>query len=246
MPRRTLLLPILVLCALAAWIVGTRAHTFDEPFERDIVTAILMGRELAAGGRMYVDVIEFKPPGSFALWQLVEQTIGTRPFQVGVVNIVVAVLTMLGVYRAARALADASTAAGLWAAAFWALACGEMYLQANQPNIEVFMNLGVTWAVALLVAGKQGEPLGWRRGVGAGLLFSFATLQKHHLILVVGCLGIAWLVAALLEPREMRREKLAPRPSRRLHHRIDDRGVWLLVTAYFAVTDASRSSGARS
>src|SRR4051812_40876696 len=86
------ILPLLVLCALAAWIVVTRVHTLGEPLERDIVTSILMGRELASGGRMYVDVIEFKPPGSFVVWQLVDLAIGTQPFQVGVVNILVAVL----------------------------------------------------------------------------------------------------------------------------------------------------------
>ena len=82
------------------WIVLIRLHTADEPLERDISTQNMMGRVLADGGKMYVDTIEFKPPGMFVIWQIIHELVGTGPRIVVWVNILVTTLTMFGVYFA--------------------------------------------------------------------------------------------------------------------------------------------------
>ena len=180
-----------MLVLFSALILVARVRTFSEPYERDIATEILLGRELAAGSRMYVDVVEFKPPGSIVIWQLVHLTIGTSTIAVGLTNVVFSVLTLFGVYWAGRG-PRGSRMAGLWAAALWAIVGGERYLQANQPNIEVFMNAGIAWGVALLLTAHVCGATWWRYAL-AGVLLSFATLQKHHVVLVCVCLGSAWL-----------------------------------------------------
>jgi hypothetical protein len=168
---------------------------------------------MAAGKQMYVDMVEFKPPGSFAAWMLIHQTIGSEPPQVFAVAYFVSVMTMLAIYRCAAGLSG-SRAAGCWAAVFWALVNGERFIQGNQPNIEVFMNLFLAWGVAVLVprpgeVSETGEapPLPWWRFVIAGWLLSCATLQKHHTITTVGLLGIAWLIGGYLSraPRRWRK-----------------------------------------
>src|SRR5437762_2566260 len=135
---------------MAMLILAARMRTFSEPYDRDIATSILFGRELAAGAKMYVDLVEFKPPGAFVVWQVVHSLIGTSTTAVGLINVLFSVLTLLGVYWAGRG-ALGSRAGGLYAAAFWTVIGGELYLQANQPNIEVFMNTGIVWGVALLL-----------------------------------------------------------------------------------------------
>jgi hypothetical protein len=37
---------------------------------------------------------------------------------------------------------------GLWAVAFWTVAAGDLALQANQPNTEVFLTACLIWAFA--------------------------------------------------------------------------------------------------
>ena len=67
---------------------------------------------------------------------------------------------------------------GLWAAAFWALISGDMYLQANQPNTEVFQNLCLVWAFALLLR-MPGGRVALGRAATIAALFALASLYKH-------------------------------------------------------------------
>lgn len=201
LPRRPLLerkgwLVAAILIGLAAFIAAIRWHTRDEPLENDIVTYILMGREMAAGGRAYVDVLEFKPPGVFAIWQVVHQTFGSGPNVVYVINVTVATLTMLGCYWASS-VRPYGRMGGVLAAGAWALVGGEMRLQANQPNMEVFMNALIVAGFAAWLRIDTGAAAGRARFgwvVLAGMLLSAATLIKHHTILAIAGLAVAWIL----------------------------------------------------
>jgi 4-amino-4-deoxy-L-arabinose transferase-like glycosyltransferase len=211
----------------AGWIIATRLHTAAEPLERDIVTEVLMGRELAAGARMYVDVIEFKPPGSFVIWQGIHALVGSGPGIVCLVNIVVALISLGGAYWAGSA-GPWGRAGGLWAMVFWALICGDLGLEANQPNIEVFMNALMVWAFALWVRSDVARTP-WHRYVLIGLLAAMATLQKHHLIIAITAISAAWVCAD-----GWHWQRLRPRVARAVLIFATIAAAWLLMLCYFA------------
>ena len=81
-----------------------------------------------------------------------------------------AVVTLLGV-DAATTLMTGSAVAGLWAAASWTLVSADQALQANQPNIEVFMNVCLVW-LFVLVAARRTHP------VLIGVVGALASLYK--------------------------------------------------------------------
>ncbi len=175
-----------------SWIVFVRLHTASEPLERDISTQILMGRVLADGGKMYVDTIEFKPPGMFAIWQVIHQLVGTGPWVVVWVNILVTTLTMFGVY-AAGSVKPWGRVSGIWAAIFWALISGDMMLQANQPCNEVFMNMFMAWGIAIWLQADLAKQRQWNFVI-AGLMLGLVTLIKPALLTVV-LMILAWILA---------------------------------------------------
>ncbi|MGA2789082.1 MAG: glycosyltransferase family 39 protein, partial [Verrucomicrobiota bacterium] len=197
---------MLVFIACVAWIILTRLHTADEPLERDICTQIMMGRVLADGGRLYVDTVEFKPPGMFVIWQFVHQLVGTGPRVVLWVNILVTVLTLSGVYWAGSAKPWGRWG-GIWAMVFWTLIGGDMMLQANQPNNEVFINLFTIWGMAFWVRADS-APAGWKPYAVAGLFLGLATLIKPVLITVI-CMALARMLAGMFNLVALKRQVLA-------------------------------------
>lgn len=196
---------ILLLAALLAcfvWIMVTRLLTADEPLERDICTQILMGRVLVDGGKMYVDTVEFKPPGMFVIWQIIHELIGTGPNAVLWVNVFVTMVTLLGVFWAASAK-PWGRGAGIWAMSFWTVICGDMMLQANQPSNEVFMNAFMTWGIALWMRADSARS-GARQYAAAGLLLGIVTLIKP-VLLTVACMVLAWTLAEGMRPPALKR-----------------------------------------
>jgi len=194
---------LLIFTACVAWIVLTRLHTADEPLERDICTQILMGRELADGGKLYVDTIEFKPPGMFVIWQIIHQSVGTGPRVVLWANILVTTLSMFGVFWAGSAKPWGRWG-GIWAMCFWTLISGDMMLQANQPNNEVFINMFTIWGVAFWVRADSAQA-GWKHYVAAGLFLGLATLIKPVLVTVV-CMALARMLAGILNLAALKRQ----------------------------------------
>ena len=199
--RKTVLLGLVFLACLA-WIVLTRLHTAEEPLDRDICTQILMGRVLADGGRLYVDTLEFKPPGMFVIWQVIHQLVGTSPQVVVWTNILVTTLSLIGVFMAASAK-PWGFSAGLWAMGFWTLISGDMMLEANQPSNEVFINTFMVWGIALWLR-AEATPAGRWRYATAGLFLGCATLIKPVLITVV-CMALGWFAAGGLAPKTLKR-----------------------------------------
>jgi hypothetical protein len=185
------------------WIVFVRLHTASEPLERDVSTQILMGRVLADGGKMYVDTIEFKPPGMFVIWQVVHQLVGTTPQVVVWVSILVTTITMFGVYWAASAK-PWGRVSGLWAMIFWALISGDMMLEANQPNNEVFMNMFMIWGVALWLRADSAQKSHWYYAA-AGLMLGLVTLIKQHTLSIAVLMALAWILAEGLNPVALKR-----------------------------------------
>jgi hypothetical protein len=171
-----------VLLALALLIVLARLHTYDEPLERDLTTYAVVAHEMLAGRPLYSDLWDHKPPAIHVTYAAAELLFGYGPLAIYVLGVGAALATLLGVYAAGSAQ-PGGRATGLWAGIFWALVCGSLVLEANQPNAEVFINACLVGGFALLV--RAGErPLGFRRALVVGLLFALASLYKQVVVAV--------------------------------------------------------------
>lgn len=178
----------------AAMILVERCATYDEPLERDITTYAVIGSELLKGRALYSDLWDHKPPAIHITFALAEAVAGEGPVAVLLLNLLAALATLLGLYKAGKALGG--TAAGLWAALIWAVVCGDLTLQANQPNVEVFLNAFQAWVFALwLEPTKKGPET--RRWVLIGMLSAIASLYKPFAVVEVLMLSAASLALNL-------------------------------------------------
>ncbi len=182
---------VIVLGALALLIAAARLHTYHEPLERDITSAAVIAKEMLGGRALYADMWDHKPPAIHVTHALAILLVGHGPGAIYLLNVAAAIATLFGVYAAASAVGG--VAGGLWGALFWTLVCGDVWLQANQPNAEVFINACVIWAFALLLR-AGGPPRVWRV-LAMGGLFALASLYKPVAIAPGALLGLAHVVA---------------------------------------------------
>jgi 4-amino-4-deoxy-L-arabinose transferase-like glycosyltransferase len=213
---------------LALFVVLARLWTRNEPLERDITTYAVIGHEMLQGRDLYSDLWDIKPPGVYFAYAAAEVVAGSSSKAVVLVNIAAAVLSLLGVFVAASA--GLRPAEGLWAAAAFAILSGNLGLQANQPNAEVFINTCLAWLLALLLRARG--PLGFRGAVLAGVLLFLGTLFKPY----VAVAGLLLAVNVLAPPPGTLRKTV-------LREAALAAGVlvagWLVVVAYFHATSRS-------
>lgn len=191
----------LVLALLALAIVALRAHTWDEPFETDITGAAVIGQALLDGRLLYSDLWDHKPPALHVTHAAAIWIAGFGPWSIYTIGVTVSVITLLGVHAAAAALV--SPTAGLWAAAFWTLLQGDAWLQANQPNAEVYVNACLVWAFALLLRARGDSTAG--RFLVIGALVALGSLYKQVIVAPAGAL----LLGHALQPPEGRSRRQA-------------------------------------
>ncbi len=178
----------IALAVMAGCIAGLRRHTFDEPLERDLTAYAVVAQGMLDGRALYADMWDHKPPGVHLAYALAIALFGFGPRAIYALSVGTAVLTLLGVYFAGSA-GGRGRAVGLVAAAFWAAVSGDLYLQANQPNTEVFINVCLVWAFALAVGALPGLP-SQGRSLGIGLLFGLAMVFKPVAVAVTPLVGL--------------------------------------------------------
>jgi hypothetical protein len=180
-----------VLFALCLLIGLERFHTYQEPLERDISTYAVVAQGLLTGRSLYSDLWDHKPPAIHFTYALAEVIGGYSVFSIYLLNVLAGVLTLFGVYRAGSAVGG--KVGGLWAGAFWALISGDLYLEANQPNTEVFLNACLTWAFALWLE-KKSQSFNGGHALKLGILFTLASFFKPTaLFLPLFLLGVSFL-----------------------------------------------------
>jgi len=179
----------IVLLLLIVWTAVCRLYCYDEPLERDITTYAVAGHEICSGAWPYVAFWDHKPPGIHAVFALFELIAGYGPTQIYLLSVIAALVTLAGVYVAAKKI-TVSTPAALWAAAAWAVLSMNVPFQANQPNTEVVINACLIWLFALYVS-RDLEPLTWRAVVAVGLLAALASQMKHVALAPVAVIGLA-------------------------------------------------------
>lgn len=219
---------VAILTFLSLCIISMRLYTYNEPFERDITSHAVIAHEMLHGKALYSDLWDSKPPAIFVTYAISEILFGYGPIEVFFIGIISAIITMIGVYYAGKKISG--IAGGLWAAALWAFICSDLFLWANQPNIEVGINACIAWAFVLML-GADSTKLQAGRWVSVGLLFALATLYKPVAIAFAILLACAYVIINLFDKQK---RKMAI-----LHFFIIGAAaaaVWFSVFGYFAAT----------
>jgi len=219
---------VAILTFLCLCIISMRLYTYNEPFERDITSHAVIAHEMLQGRPLYSDLWDSKPPAIFVTYAISEILSGYGPIEVFFIGIISAIITMIGVYYAAKKISG--TVAGLWAAALWAFICSDLWLWANQPNIEVGINACLVWAFVLML-GADSTKLQHGRWISVGLLFALATLYKPVAIAFAILLAGAYVIINISDKQK---RKVAI-----LHFCIIGAAaaaVWFAVFGYFAAT----------
>ena len=222
-------LHILILIALITIICVMRLQTYDEPFERDIASHSVIGQELLHGRQLYSDLWDSKPPAIFITYAIFNFIFGMGPLAVYFLGITAAIITLTGVYRAGTKLSG--KAGGLWAAVFWAFICSDLWLWANQPNIEVCINAALVWAFVLILEAntEKIQPLRW---VAVGALFAVATIYKPVAITFAAILTFVYFLTNLGSKRQIKISFLQVCITA-----ATGATIWGGVFAYFAATE---------
>ena len=186
-------LPVAVLVALGGLIFFLRLHTYDEPLERDVTTYAVVAHEILSGKALYNDVWDHKPPAVHLTYAAAELTAGYGRDAIFLLSVAAAIATMVACYFAGKACGGGALG-GLVAAALWTFASGDLALEGNQPNTEVFLNAFLTAGFAVLLHAPA-EGLGWRRAMCAGLLFAIASLYKQIVVAQIALLLVLWLAS---------------------------------------------------
>ena len=169
-------LATLFLAVLTVAMALERLYTFEEAFERDLMVYMVVADRWLDGQSLYADIWDHKPPAIHWTYALFASIFGPTPLAIWVMGVSMSVVTMVGCFVAARRMAGMMAALG--AAYVWAFVSADLTLQANQPNVEVFMNATLVWAFALLVPVRNEPPGGLVYGA-AGILLALSSLYKY-------------------------------------------------------------------
>lgn len=226
MSLRLSLNQVSLLLAALACLLALNFYTW--PVNRDITTYATIARELSHGKMLYLEFFDTKPPGIFVTYMLAQWLIDSKPLQFFLLHIVPTVVVLIALVRCGPR-AGFGMAAGLWAGLVWVALSGDIYLQMEWPNAELFINACVMLAFLrfLSMEGRQ------RSGTALmiGLLFALACLFKTVAIAMAGLIGLAHLLfpPAGSDHRNALRELV-------LMAAAGSATIGLVVT-YFAVTD---------
>jgi len=191
---------VVILIALCCVIFCSRLHTYDEPLERDLTTYAVIAHEMLNGKNLYSDLWDHKPPAIHVTYVAAELIAGYGRNSIFLMNVLAAIATLFVCYSAGSAAGEGRVG-GCFAAIFWTLISGDLALEANQPNTEVFMNAFLAAAFTLLVRAEKGN-LGTGRAVIVGVLFAVASLYKQVVVVQPALLAIAYVACCQSQLRK--------------------------------------------
>ena len=169
---------------LAAIIFFARLHTYYEPMDRDAGTYATFAHEMLNGKQLYKDMGDQKPPAIHVTYAIAELIAGHGRGAIFLLTVTASISTLCAIYCAGAVIGPG---AALWAAIFWTIISGDLGLEANQPNTEVFTNSLLTWGLVILLHKRRA----WSPWI-AGFCFAAATLYKHSLVVTPALLCAAY------------------------------------------------------
>ncbi|MEI8341839.1 MAG: hypothetical protein WCH43_09940, partial [Verrucomicrobiota bacterium] len=180
-----------ILAGLCLLIALARWHTYDEPTDRDTGGYAVIAHEVLNGERIYDGVLlDQKPPAIHFTYGVAEWLAGYGRLQVYLLSVAAAIATLIGFYFSGKVIGG-SRSAGLWAAVFWVAVSGDLVLEANQPNSEVFINAWTVFGLIFLFGNLRGM-IPWRQALLAGICFAMASLYKHVVVVIPMFVGLAY------------------------------------------------------
>ncbi|UWQ89500.1 hypothetical protein K3727_11735 [Rhodobacteraceae bacterium M382] len=174
---------------LIALSAALRLSVLDEPFERDLMVYAMVARSWLEGLDLYAQAWDHKPPAIYVVYAGAIGLLGQEPLAIWALGILAFGCTLVGVKLAADRLAGPR--AGLAAMAVWSVCGNDVLLQANQPNVEVFMNACLVWALVLLLPTAK-HPNRPHNVLAAGLMFFLASVFKQ-IAVFPAVLAAVWL-----------------------------------------------------
>jgi 4-amino-4-deoxy-L-arabinose transferase-like glycosyltransferase len=188
-PKKNIALALIFFSVL---IILSRIQAYDGLLGVDTVTYAIMGNELLEGRALYSDLWDHKPPAIHLTFAAAQAMVGFGSQSFFLLNVVAAILTLLGVYSAAST-GGRGPITGLWAAAIWAAISRQIYLGTDSPNTEEFINVCVIWAFALFL--QAGEAFrDWKKVLIVGGLFALASLYKPIAVVVAILFSLVYLL----------------------------------------------------
>ena len=193
-------LPIAALLGLGGLIFFARLHTYGEPLERDLTTYAVIGHEMLGGKALYTDLWDHKPPAIYLTYAAAELIAGYGRDSIFLLNISAGFAALLACYFAGSA-AGGGRLGGLVAATLWALASGDLAIEGNQPNTEVFLNALLTSGFAILMRAEKRD-VGLRAALLIGLSFAAASLYKNIAVVEAALLALAYFAWPAADSRK--------------------------------------------
>lgn len=181
---------VLSLAALMLLVLLMRSHTFAEAYDRDLMIYMTIADRLLDGWPLYGVLWDNKPPAIFWTYMSFAVLFGITPLCIFVLGYTAFAITLFGCYYAGKQLSG--KAGGLISGIAWSLVSGDLFLQGNQPNAEVFMNACLVWALGLTLRyDRRASVLPY---VFIGLLFFFASLYKTVVVTIAILVLLAHLI----------------------------------------------------
>ena len=218
-----LLLPILLvnvylsLCAMG------------EVLPIDLTTYGYMAHEMIAGERLYSHLWDHKPPGVYLLFLVSELVWGYGPVGVVYLGVIFNALSLVFLFLFLRRIAGIK--AGLMGAAFWSLSSNSVYLEANLPNVELFINTFTIlslWAFAIYYDNAERRwPL-----LLSGLALGAASVFK--MVAVFPFFALMLYTALYRPPGDLSGSRGGSAARRLLSLLIPCAVVWSAIFIYFA------------
>lgn len=177
--NRQPLYPVLILITLIVAVILLRLHSLGEPLERDITGYSYLARELLSGKLLYTELWDHHPPGIYWVYMLSNLALGYNPAAIFSLGTLFSIISLIFIYLTIKELTDKKSA--LFGAFFFGIASGSIYLEANQPNTELFMNAFTIIALwGLVHFGPEN-----RRGLAfTGLFLAIVSVFKMVIIFV--------------------------------------------------------------
>ncbi|HOK03986.1 MAG TPA: glycosyltransferase family 39 protein [Victivallales bacterium] len=153
-----------------------RLKTYREPLERDIGIYAVAAEEIINGKILYKDVWDTKAPGIFLIYLFARLFTNYGETQVFFINFFGNILLMFGIFLSTRALSENINTA-LLSASIFTVFSGDILLQANQPNAELFVNIFLVFSLLFAIFAIKTQEL--KYFILSGIFTGLATTVKQ-------------------------------------------------------------------
>jgi hypothetical protein len=223
----------LFLVASAIILMLIRLRYFYEPLDHDLPVRMAYAMQALTGAAFYKDLAVFGPPGALWINELFAGMFGANYLAIYVMGCFFSIASLLGIWAISRRLWDSKGA--ILAVVTWIVLCSDLFIEANQPNAETFINAALIWSLYFFVSATATSAL--KHGIFSGLLLFIASTSKHFILIIPAIAGIAHAVALVGRAHWTSRLALGTYLKLWSSAAVTVIACWLLFFAWYALTD---------